>query len=125
MKNRPIGQRWTTTLAHGNKTVVAGGKIGGMMNHVLTTMLGASLLMCWPSWAWAYQGMMKYTAFACVTQETYVRTQKMAHQGDWEAVARMLAGRQCTRIERGQAVEVEDVTWGGLVQVRLRGRTQE
>jgi hypothetical protein len=67
---------------------------------------------------------MKYTAFACVTQDTYVRTQEMAQQNDWEAVARMLVGRQCTRLERGQAVEVEDVTWGGLVQIRLRGRTQ-
>ena len=94
------------------------------MNHLLTALLGTSLLLWLPSLTWAYPATMKYTAFACVTQETYVRTHKMAQQNDWEAVARMLTGKQRTRIERDQAVEVDEVTWGGLVQVRLRGRPQ-
>jgi hypothetical protein len=42
-----------------------------------------------------------------------------------KAVAQLVVDKQCRTIERGQALDVEDVTWSGLVQVRLRGNPQQ
>jgi len=89
---------------------------------ITSVLFGMCLLMSVPSLAWAYPATMRLTALACATQEAYTRAQKMPHQHDREAVARMVVEKQCMVIQRGKALDVEDVTSGGLVQVRQRGR---
>ncbi len=91
---------------------------------ITSMVFGMSLLVWAPSLAWAYPATMRLTALACATQEAYTRAQKMPYQHDREAVARMVVEKQCIVIQRGKALDVEDVTWSGLVQVRLRGRTR-
>jgi hypothetical protein len=87
-------------------------------------LLYSAVVVILPTLVFAYPSTMKLTFVGCKSRETFARAMRMGQQNDTKAIAQMVIEKECRVIERGQALEVEDVTWSGLVQVRLRGNPQ-
>jgi hypothetical protein len=65
---------------------------------------------------------MKINWIGCDTKDNYRRALDMMIDKDWEAVARLMVSGQCIQLDEGTTVYMENATFTGWAQVRLKGQ---
>lgn len=91
----------------------------------LWLIVGCMLLWAWPLVAVGSESrVINMTTPGCDSKDTYHQAVRILVAQDWEAFARLMLAGRCTSLKQGQQVYLEDVTWTGLSQVRIRGKTQ-